>query len=121
MRYEGRMGQLSKLVMSFWFRSRYRSYRRFLPSPFPMISVSVLGFAPSTPLAPCPPMIELARLFPVSSIPKVSWIRERDTTLISVGRYTYTTDQGRRSFSRVRSQSPFHNFWSLDSVLNSCG
>jgi hypothetical protein len=25
---------------------------------------------------------------------QVSWIRERDTTLLSVGRYTYTTDQG---------------------------
>ena len=51
------------------------------------------------------PMIELAQLFPpfLSFLPKVSWIRERDTTLISVGRYTYTTDQGRHSLGRLPS------------------
>lgn len=33
----------------------------------------------------------------------VSWIRERDTTLISVGRYTYTTDQRFEAFHRPHS------------------
>ena len=47
------------------------------------------------------PIIELAQLELFFLLPKVSWIRERDTTLISVGRYTYTTDQGRRSFNRA--------------------